>query len=164
MDDKADLSHLADIVVPAPVSWSPPAPGWWILGAALLIAATILVRRAFLKYRSNAYRRAAIAELAATGPIVNGAGLVAVSSTLKRAALVAYPRLEVASLTGAAWLAFLDRAVGTDAFTKGPAAGLGQAAFATQVDDGEAILGAARRWITRHRIARHGIGQHGVEA
>jgi hypothetical protein len=151
MDDQADLSHLADIAVPSPIAWWPPAPGWWILAVALMVALAILAGEAIRRYRRNAYRRIALAELAAIRPTNDPAGLMAISAVLKRVALVAYPRIEVASLTGAAWLAFLDRTAGTEAFTKGPAAGLDQAAFAASEAKTEAILAAARRWVTSHR-------------
>lgn len=152
MDDQADLSHLADIVTPAPISWWPPAPGWWIVGAALLAILAILARHVYLRYRRNAYRRAAIAELSTITSVANGASLAAVSSILKRTALAVYPRGEVASLTGAAWLTFLDQSAGTDDFAKGPGAGLEQGALGMRVEDGEAIRAAARRWIARHRV------------
>jgi hypothetical protein len=150
MDDQADLSHLADIVLPAPISWWPPALGWWIAGAALLVALAILARHAHAQHRRNAYRRAAIAELSAIASMADGASLTAVSAILKRAALVAYPRRAVASLTGAAWLSFLDKSAGTDAFTKGPARGLENGIVEAPFADGEAIRKAARHWIARH--------------
>jgi len=151
MDESADLSHLADIVVPTPISWWPPALGWWILGAALLILLAALARGALRRYQGNAYRRAALAELSALASVDNGAGLAIVSSILKRVALVSYPRPEVASLTGDAWAAFLDRTAGTSAFTKGSAAGLAEAAAGGSAIDGPATLREARRWIARHR-------------
>jgi hypothetical protein len=150
MDDPADLSRLADISVPVPVPWWPPAPGWWIVAAALLGAVAILVGIVVRRHRRNAYRRAALAELAAIGTVVDPARAAAVSVVLKRAALVAYPRAEVASLTGPAWLAFLDRVAGTHDFTKGGGAGLARAAFGAPVD-GPAVLAAARRWMKHHR-------------
>ena len=151
MDDPADLSHLADIVVPPPVPWWPPAPGWWILGAALLAALAISGWSAIRRYRKNAYRRAALAELAAIGTVSSPASAAAVSAILKRVALAAYPRAEVANLTGAAWLAFLDRAASTTDFTRGPAAALAQAAYGAPLSDGEAVLAAARFFVTHHR-------------
>ncbi len=150
-EDPADLSRLADIVVPPPVPWWPPAMGWWILGAALLAALALLVAMALQHHRRNAYRRAALAELDAVGPVDDAAGAAAVSAILKRTALVAYPRAAVAALTGERWLGFLDRAAGTEDFAKGPAAGLARAAFGAPVGDGPAILAAARRWVKHHR-------------
>jgi len=57
------LDQLRDIHLPEPISWWPPAPGWWFLalcGAVLLgWLATLLYRR----YRANHYRRQALAKL-----------------------------------------------------------------------------------------------------
>lgn len=151
MSDPADLSNLRDILVPPPIPWWPPAPGWWILAAALLGALAILVAAMLRNYRRNAYRRAALGELAALAPADDPARIRAVSAVLKRAALVAYPRADVASLTGSAWLAFLDRTAGTDSFTRGPAAALESTAYGAPAGDAAAILAAARRWVKRHR-------------
>ena len=152
MSDPADLSNLRDIIVPPPVPWWPPAPGWWIVAAALLGMFAILVVRMMRHYRRNAYRRAALAELAALDPVNDTARVLALSAILKRTALVAYPRAEVASLTGTAWLAFLDRTVGTDAFTTGPGTALERAAYGAPTGEGAAIAAAARRWVKRHRV------------
>jgi hypothetical protein len=149
-NDPADLSHLADIMVPPPVPWWPPAPGWWILAAAALVASALLAWIALRRHRRNAYRRAALAELAAGGALANPTNAATVSAVLKRATLVAYPRAEVASLTGSAWLAFLDRTGSTRDFTDGPAAALALA-VGGRVGDGAAILAASRRWVRRHR-------------
>lgn len=150
-EDPADLSRLADIVVPPPVPWWPPAAGWWILGAGLVIALALLAGMALRHHRRNAYRRAALAELDAIGAVADAAGAAAVSAILKRTALVAYPRAEVAGLTGDGWLAFLDRSAATADFVAGPAAGLARAVTGAPVGDGAAILAAARRWVTHHR-------------
>lgn len=150
-EDAADLSRLADIVVPAPIPWWPPAPGWWILGAGLAAALVILALLALRRYRRNAYRRAALAELSAIGPVFDAAGVAAVSAILKRAALVAYPRAEVAALTGDKWLAFLDRSAALSDFVDGPAAGLARAAYGGGLGQGADILDAAQRWVKHHR-------------
>lgn len=152
MDDPADLSRLADIVVPPPVAWWPPAPGWWIVAAASLAILTILGTALVARRRRNAYRRASLAELAAIGTVDDPASAAAVSAILKRTALTAYPRDMVASLTGAGWLAFLDRTSGSQDFTKGPGTGLTRAAFGAPPGDGDAVAAAARRWVKRHRV------------
>ncbi|GLK85874.1 DUF4381 domain-containing protein [Ancylobacter defluvii] len=150
MTDQADLSRLADIVVPAPVPWWPPAPGWWMLLAALLAGLLILLVAAVRRWRRNAYRREALAALDRLGPATDAAGVAAISAILKRTALVAYPRAQVAPLTGRAWLAFLDRTSGTDAFT-GSAASLAPAVSGVPAGDGAALRAAARRWVKHHR-------------
>jgi len=145
--DPADLSNLHDIVLPAPISYWPPAPGWWILALALLAVAAILIARLIAHYRRNAYRRAALRELETIGPAVDSASAVRISGVLKRTALVAFPREQVAGLTGPAWLAFLDRTGRTEAFSTGDLAAL---AYGGNSREGGAISKAAKHWVRRH--------------
>jgi len=146
--DPADLSNLHDIVLPAPISYWPPAPGWWMLALALLSLMLILIARLVAHHRRNAYRRAALRELDAIGPAVDSASAVRISAVLKRAALVAFPREQVAGLTGPAWPAFLDRTGRTNAFGNGDLAAL---AYGGGGREGDAILKAARHWVRFHR-------------
>lgn len=153
MSDPADLSNLRDIVTPPDVSLWPPAPGWWIVGAALLASAAVLAAMAVLRYRRNAYRRAALVELTGTEHLPPGEAAQRITAILKRAALVAYARPEVAELSGDVWLGFLDRTGRTDAFTAGPARRLVSLAYG---GGGEAsnlrpIVSGARAWVRRHR-------------
>ncbi len=143
MSDPADLSNLRDIVVPPEVALWPPAPGWWILLAGGIAMAAILAGMIIARHRRNAYRRAALVAL-------DGADASDISTILKRAALAAWPRAEVASLTGADWLAFLDRTARSDAFTQGAGRDLEALAFGG-AGDKQAVLAAARNWVRRHR-------------
>ena len=143
MSDPADLSNLRDIVVPPEVALWPPAPGWWILLAGGIAMAAIFAGMIVAWYRRNAYRRAALVAL-------DTADADDISTILKRAALAAWPRAEVASLTGADWLAFLDRTARSDVFTRGAGRDLETLAFGG-AGDKQAVLTAARRWIRRHR-------------
>jgi hypothetical protein len=139
MSDPADLSNLRDIVVPPAVSFWPPAPGWWGVGAVCVVAAGVAIALAVRHWQRNAYRREALREL----ETAEGSDI---SAILKRAALVAFPREQVASLSGAAWLAFLDRTGGT-AF-----AGTSLLALTWGgTGDRAAVVAQARRWIERHR-------------
>ncbi|WP_028021598.1 DUF4381 domain-containing protein [Enterovibrio calviensis] len=93
---------LADIQLQsAPGLW-PLAWGWWLLIAALLAA--VLLAVFFLRRRTQRAqaRNEALVELsqAETLPTIN--------ALLKRAALSYFDRDQVASLTGNAWLTFLD--------------------------------------------------------
>lgn len=143
MSDPADLSNLRDIVVPPEVSFWPPAPGWWIVAAAAGLALALLAASAVVRHRRNAYRREALREL-------EKAGAQQASSILKRAALAAWPRDQVASLSGADWLAFLDRTGRTNAFTRGPGRDLEALTFGG-TGDRDAVVVAARQWLRDHR-------------
>src|SRR5262245_1027939 len=112
MADPADLSNLRDLALPAEVALWPPAPGWWVVAAVAVASAAILSVAAVGRHRRNAYRREALRELDRVDP-------GGISTVLKRAALAAWPREQVAALSGAAWLAFLDRTGRTTAFTQG---------------------------------------------
>ena len=79
------------------------------------------------------------------------------ATLLQRAALTAYPREAVASLTGPAWLAFLDRTGRTTAFTTGPGPWLERVAYdprsasgLTPEDVGQ-LARIVRGWLARHR-------------
>ena len=63
MADPADLSNLRDLALPAEVSLWPPAPGWWILAAAVAVSVMILIVMAVRHYRRNTYRREALQQL-----------------------------------------------------------------------------------------------------
>lgn len=107
------LSQLADVVQPPPVSWMPQTVGWEVLGAALAVLALWLIWRSARRWWRNRYRREALAELRqielrwkadpGTGPQV----LEALPALVKRCALVAWPREQVASRSGADWAQFL---------------------------------------------------------
>ena len=146
MADPADLSNLRDLALPAAVSWWPPAPGWWIVAAAGIAIAAMASASAVARHRRNAYRREALRALAS-------ADLPAISAILKRAALTAWPREQVAGLSGAAWLSFLDRTGRTTAFTSGAGRDLEAASFGGTVstDAAEAVRQAARTWLRSHR-------------
>lgn len=152
--DPSDLSNLRDIVLPPPVSYWPPAPGWWVLAVLLAALLALLLVRQLIRHRHDAYRREALRELAALPAPLDASGAQALSAILKRTALVAFPRSDVAGLTGAAWLRFLDTTGRMQAFERGPAAPLPQIALGASVDaDERAIRTAAHDWIRRHRAA-----------
>ena len=99
-NDPARLQNLHDIVVPQPVSFWPPAPAWYVVLGLVLMGILWLVGRSILRYRRNAYRRAALAELQ-TLPADGPSAAPRIAALLKRTALAAFPREQVAGLTGA---------------------------------------------------------------
>lgn len=147
---KPDFSQLRDIHMPPPVSWWPPAPGWWLVLALLLITALItywLVRR----HKGNSWRREALAELAHLQGDSEVTMVAQLSVLLRRVAISRYPQAEVASLTGEAWLAFLDETLGEGTpFQSGAGRVLLSGPYATTADvDATALHALAERWIKR---------------
>jgi len=150
------LENLRDIHLPPPVSWWPPAPGWWLLVALIAVAiifALWLIHRA----RRRRYRKLALAQLQRiyrewqTGrddlQFARG-----VNQLLKQTAIAAYSAAPVAALSGADWLDFLDRKLAQPRFHAGAVRALATLyAPAPEPIDADALYGAARAWIRSHR-------------
>jgi hypothetical protein len=153
--DPASLKNLQDIVVPHAVPWWPPAPGWYGIGAIILAALAIAAFLAWRRRRADAYRRIALAEL-------ERLDLEAVPELVKRVALAVFPREQVASLSGAAWLEFLDRTGRMASFTGSPCSRLTSLAYDPEVvrsidaSQRDRILTCVRQWIRRHRAPGRG--------
>lgn len=114
--------ELRDIHLPSPISWWPPAPGWWItiaIGTVILIFAFVIIRKIF---RPTLHKQALIllrsieSNYAATDNHI--ACLTALSVLLRRVAISKNP-LD-AGLTGERWLQHLDKTLGTTSFSTGP--------------------------------------------
>jgi hypothetical protein len=146
-----NLQNLNPIITPEPVGWLPLAPGWIVLGVILGALLTVFAWRRWLAWRDQRYRREALRELTAMTDLGSLPGL------LKRAALSAWPREEVAALSGPAWHRFLDDSAGMETFSGKLGQQLDQLAYgkARPADDEETRLReAARDWLQKHRRAR----------
>jgi len=152
-----DLAGLLYLLEPVPepplVSLWPQTAAWLWLGAAALVAAGWVARWLLARRRANAYRRAALREIAAAGEAP-----AALAAILRRTALAAFPREEVASLHGEAWLAFLDRTGGGTAFREGPGRVFARAAYVLRAEEpaagAERLAAVAARWVHLHRADR----------
>ena len=148
------LADLRDIHLPEPVSWWPPAPGWWLLAALSLVVIAGLLW--LWRYRRRQTpRRVALAELTRLRADFqrdgDGAAIAAgISTLLRRLALAHFPRTQVAGLVGDAWLQFLDRSGGDNQFSAGPGRALIRASYRpTEAFEIEALLNVAEAWIKR---------------
>ncbi len=149
--DTASLADLHDIVVPPAASVWPPAPGWIVVAAALLVLALACVVTGFLHWRRRAYRRAALTELETlAGQQDQTARLIA--ELLKRTALAVYPREDVAALTGERWVAWLEATGGVAATESVHDALITGVHRGGPVGDPEALRHFAETWIRRHEL------------
>ncbi|NIZ63039.1 DUF4381 domain-containing protein [Sedimentitalea sp. CY04] len=146
-----NLVELLDLLDPPPepvrVAMVPQTSGWIVLGLVvallLLWGAVTLLRR----YRANAYRRAALGEL--NELTRDGEDPAQISVLLRRTALAAYPRGQVASLHGDNWLRFLDAHFPGEGFSTGPGQVLATAPWRPVAAD-PALTALARDWILTH--------------
>lgn len=109
---------LRDIHLPDAISWWPPAMGWWILAVLIPLCSYLifrlykrLTRKTALKFAKNQLQALKLDE-----QLTKQEKLIALSSLMRRTAISLYPRSEVASLTGEAWLNFLDHSIPVRSF------------------------------------------------
>jgi hypothetical protein len=162
--DPGNLSNLRDIIEPATIPWWPLAPGMVLIIVLIMLWTAVAMLLWWRHWRRNAYRRQALADMAAIAtkirsPQTRPTGLQQLSVLLKRVALAAFPRAEVAALAGAEWAKFLDGQIGDDFFRSGPGRVLAAASSDPDVgaeltpSDCDRLIQTARRWITAHRPA-----------
>jgi len=119
------LAQLRDIHLPQTVADWPPALGWWLLAGLVLFGLFWAMRALYRRYKSNAYRRIAQRELTTIAAEYTKdedarRALIALQILMKRVAITAFNRAEVAALTGLAWTQFLDATSKTSRFSLGP--------------------------------------------
>ncbi len=143
---------LRDLHLPEVIGLWPPAPGWWLVGLALLLLLVHLMRR-LLRIRRHP-RRIALTELESIRQRYASHHDAKILITdcnhlLKRYVLSLYPRAEVAGLSGQAWVAFLNDSLKT------PLAGLELLATgpyqAVVGADVQPLLPACERFIRQHK-------------
>lgn len=158
MNPSDPLSQLRDIHLPEPVGLWPLAWGWWLLIA--LLAAALLAGLFYWRrhQRQRRYRQQAKAELASAyrdyrEHADTALYLQRLSTVLRRTALSAFPRSQVAGLKGEAWLEFLDQTLpGEHApFTQGEGRVLALGPYQPKPRaDVEALHRLATDWIENH--------------
>lgn len=163
--DAGSLQRLHDIVAPGAVSWWPVAPGWYVISGLLLLFVAAVAWRSWRGYLGDRYRWEALQACAAierrmSDPALRWSGLADLGELLKRVALAAYPREQVAALTGDAWWRFLEMGTGRTGFENEIRTIMDQALYGTSEDAAPtddmvaSICSAARDWIRSHDPAR----------
>ncbi|TCU03213.1 DUF4381 domain-containing protein (plasmid) [Rhizobium sullae] len=139
----------------------PQTWGWLVVALALVTAVLLWCAIAYRRWRRNAYRREALkllGEVAAAmgNPDTKEQAVNDLGELLKRTALAAWPREEVAATSGAEWVAFLEANGGYDVgealrtFINGLEYQRGQPMTSALTDE---LAADARRWIERHHVS-----------
>lgn len=140
------LGKLHDFYQPPPPSWAPQTMGWYVVFGLLFLLAVWVAWRVFARWRRNRYRREALWEL-------ERAGVSAIPALLKRTALAAWPREQVASLSGEPWLQFLE--IHYKAFSKDQGQHILDLEYrdaTLEPEEERKVRHAAADWIRRHRV------------
>ncbi|MCQ4307773.1 DUF4381 domain-containing protein [Pseudomonas stutzeri] len=162
----SSLDQLEPLMAPAPISAWPPAPGWWFL-AALLLSLVLLVRlRPWQHWKRDdtteveptlePQRQIALDELAQLNKPYGGQPanlwLQQLNALLKRLCRTRYPDAHPHTLSGRAWLAFLDNRCPAAGLTRWMVLVEGVYRAECRLDD-KAIQGleqAVQIWIRKH--------------
>ena len=159
MDSEELLAQLADIHLPEPVSYWPPAIGWWILTAIALVLLVILFRKIASRALQQKICQYALAELQlcydsyhqADSPSIDQSKLDYVNqfnTVVRRVALVHYPQANVASLDGASWVDFIRQKGESSLMTDDLAIALQYGRFQTKCDvNVDAMQSFGQQWI-----------------
>jgi hypothetical protein len=151
------IRGITEVLGPEAISWLPSAPGWRYVALAVLALLAWRGWRTWQSWRRNRYRRVALRQL---DQLVDddGMGLLgALSALLKATALQAYPRAEVARLSGDHWLRWLDEHGDGASFSTGSATLLAESVYrghSAQIGgDMQTLREEVRHWISAHREA-----------
>ncbi len=148
----ADLP-LRDIHLPPAPPWWPPASGWWMLLALLMLlsAGWVWWRKRTQRRRSAiAQAHIELSRLCAESASAPGQQIAReISVLLRRVCISIFPRQQVASLTGVAWLQFLDQAHGDHQFSGGAGRLLMEAPYRPGISrqELEPVLDLCATWI-----------------
>ncbi len=160
MNPQDPLAALNPLREPAAIGWWPLAPGWWVLIALAVLAIIVGCYYLVKHYRANVYRRLALQQLQTIHTRLDQANggdkHSAISNTnalLKSVALQVFPRHDIASLSGEAWLGFLNSTRRSESTDTEFTAGFANAAYRAQVPELETgqLFRAAKNWILKHR-------------
>ena len=158
---------LRDIHLPEPISWWPPAPGWWLMAIALIIAAVLLIKWYRSRIKQLALGRIANSELLEIKQRHQQTGddqqlIKELSILLRRVAMSIAPRDTAAGLTGETWLGFLDSLVTKPLFLSETGKQLITAPYQPEhTIDAQALIGLSEQWLTltnkKARVSHAGI-------
>lgn len=103
------LEQLHDIVLPPTPGIWPLAIGWWILIILMLIGTVLLIKKIIYYFQHSKIKRLAIIKLQSCTDCNE------INQLLKQVAIHYYHDSNIASLTGTAWIDFIDDNLTTSA-------------------------------------------------
>ena len=146
------LGDFNEVVSPPAINWLPQTPGWYLVAAVLL---AWLARRTWYWFRHwyrNRYRREALVRL---NQLQGSDDLVSETNRLlKLTALAAFPRQQVAQLSGVQWTQFLNQRCVQPPFDPALCELLELGVYQQRVVDkatADSLVKASQDWVNQHR-------------
>ncbi|WP_323815663.1 DUF4381 domain-containing protein [Cellvibrio sp. NN19] len=155
------LDALKELPLPPVVPYTPQTIGWVILAAVVIVLICWNLWRNYQYRLANRYRVEALAELdqieQALGSHPSAAAQL--PTLIKRVALTAAPRADIAALSGDAWLQWLDASLPQAGFLDAPGKLIPALAYSSPANSQianpkelHALLALTRRWIREHHV------------
>ena len=151
------LDALKELPLPPVIPYTPHTIGWAILAGILLLLILWSLWRRHKRRLANRYRVEALAELdqieQALGTEPSAA--IRLPVLIKRVALTCASRADIASLSGDAWLQWLDSSLPQAGFLEAPGKLIPTLAYGSPNADStelHALLALTRRWIREHHV------------
>ena len=140
------LDRLETIPEPEPISFLPQTVTWIWIGLVLLMVIVWFLFNKYKIYRANRYRRVAIQEVSQANH-----DTAMLANILRRTALVAFPRTQVASLHGDNWLAFLNQTYPGEEFSSELGRVLISAPYTSNQPNSD-VTSLVTQWIRTHSV------------
>ncbi len=155
MDDQT-----GKLIEPPPVAFSFSAPGWYVVGALILLFVLTAICLVIRQYRSNRYRRDALRYLSEKEKELSAQNALdtmvyETHMLIKRIAMSRYGRGKVSGLKGGQWISFINSTWRERSFNDRDGQLLSSDIYkpwhTVQPEQASAFIGKARRWIKSHK-------------
>lgn len=158
------LHGIDEVILPELVAWWPQTLAWKVLALGVLLTLCSWAYRAIRRWLGDRYRRMALKKLDQLFLTYKDApqSLQQLPVILKATALHAYPRIEIAHLSGVQWLKVLDSKCKTTNFSSSVGAQLLTISYQPienwQLQDGgiHRLFDLVRRWLKDHKPKERG--------
>ena len=148
---------LKELPLPEPVSWWPQTIGWYLLAVLILLWLSWWCFRSYKRYQANQYRRDGLINLERMR--IDGHLLVKLPQLLRYSALQSAPRQNVASLSGAQWIDWLNESANDELFTISDDQLMQQLAYQPEYQQQisqariDRLIDASQKWMKSHHAA-----------
>jgi hypothetical protein len=148
---------LRDIHLPDAISWWSLAIGWWItmLVIPMLLWISFLIYKRLTRKTAIKSAKKLLAQLKQDAIKSDAEKLIEVSALIRRVAISIASREECASLTGQAWLEYLDKSVKDNAFTQGVGQCLADFSYRKKSNENinvSELINLTERWLKAQKM------------